>query len=604
MLRPSRQTTQSLHLAAPTGGLNAISGASATPPTDCAAAVNLIPSERGLRVRTGYQEWCTNVTGALDNTVRTILPFTGSAASGAGDKLFAVTSTGIWDVTSSGSSPTSLIEFPSSTGDAGYGVGAVCTTLAGRFMLYADEVNGLYVYGEAAGTWSPVIGATTQLWGGEEGYEVGNLVVNGGNEYVCVTAGLSDSTGSGPTGTGSGIEDGTVVWDYVAAAANNVIGPSLADQNAGFTADPSRIVFVAVWGSRVWLVERDTSRAYYLDVNSIYGTATSFDFGSKMQKGGPLVGLWSWSYDGGSGLDALLVAISTAGDVVIYRGSDPTDALTFGLKGSWFAGGVPKGRRIATDTGGDLFVASVLGLLPLSRLVVGGEELNQGEYATSKIAPVFSRLTSLYAGNKGWGIYVHPTDNVLLVTVPVAEGEASEQLAMSLTTKGWFPYADLPIVSAAVWSRELYFGTSDGRVCRNVGGVDDVKLDDSTDFDPIDWSLLTAFQNLGNGANKQIVMVRPVLLSETPDANVRAEARYDYAQTELADSAEVGGGGDGTWDGSAWDSSTWAPDYQAKQAVVGATGMGRAVAVALRGNAISRTTLVGVDIFLRAGGML
>ncbi|HEX5328338.1 MAG TPA: hypothetical protein VFW75_16915 [Acetobacteraceae bacterium] len=45
---------------------------------------------------------------------------------------------------------------------------------------------------------------------------VGQYCTNGGNTYVCATAGTTASSG-GPTGTGSGIVDGSVHWNYVGA---------------------------------------------------------------------------------------------------------------------------------------------------------------------------------------------------------------------------------------------------------------------------------------------------------------------------------------------------------------------------------------------------
>lgn len=45
---------------------------------------------------------------------------------------------------------------------------------------------------------------------------VGQYCTNGGNTYICTTAGTSAASG-GPTGTGTGIADGTVVWNYVGA---------------------------------------------------------------------------------------------------------------------------------------------------------------------------------------------------------------------------------------------------------------------------------------------------------------------------------------------------------------------------------------------------
>lgn len=574
------------------------------PATDAIHCFNLTASEHGLRTRLGYLEWVTGLTGVTSDRVPTILPFTGSAKNGSADRLFATTQTGIWDVSSSTASPTQLVTFGTQNGDAGMGVATVMSTPAGRFLIYTDEENGLFVYSEVSGTWSQVNAGVSQQWAANTFYTFGNQVVKGGNVYTATVEGTSASSG-GPTGTGTGITDGTVTWDYVSAAATNVIGPSLADQQAGFTGLPSQFVYATVWKNRLWLVEKDTSRAWYLAPNSLFGTATSFDFGSRMRAGGPLVGLYSWSYDGGSGMDTLLVGISQGGDVVIYQGTDPSSSSTFGIKGTWFVAGVPYGRRIATDYGGDLLVLSLMGIFPLSRLVIGSAVEDRSQYATQKITNLFSQLAATYRDLPGWSLTIHPTDNALIVTVPQAAETPTIQLAMSFATRGWSRYRDLPILSADVWGGEMYFGTVDGRVCVNRGFVDNVQLSDPNVATPVQWSLLTSYQNLGNARVKRVHMIRPILLSEQPSPNVEVQAKFGFDLSEPSPSlATVSPGESGTWDTAVWDVDPWAGDLVPYQPLSGASGMGRDVAIAVRGRATSRTTLVGFDVFFDQGGFL
>jgi len=61
-------------------------------------------------------------------------------------------------------------------------------------------------------------GATAPAWISSTAYSVGDTVTNGGNVYVCIAAGTSAGSG-GPTGNGAtGIVDGTVTWQFTAAA--------------------------------------------------------------------------------------------------------------------------------------------------------------------------------------------------------------------------------------------------------------------------------------------------------------------------------------------------------------------------------------------------
>jgi hypothetical protein len=247
---------------------------------------------------------------------------------------------------------------------------------------------------------------------------------------------------------------------------------------------------------------------------------------------GPLRGLWSWTYDGGAGIDDSLVAISAGGDVVIYQGTDPASASTFALKGVWSVGAVPEGRRFATASGGELLILSALGLVPISVLTRGATTYDPANSLTRAIAPLFGRLFASYGAYRGWSVQTHPTANGLLVVVPVSDAGDSQQLFFSFATKGWYVWRDLPILCAATWSRELYFGTGDGRVCVQRGYVDDVQLDDSSDFDPVEYSGLTAFWNGGNARNKQVQLIRPVLDSDVGLPVCQTTAKYDYDTVE------------------------------------------------------------------------
>lgn len=59
-------------------------------------------------------------------------------------------------------------------------------------------------------------------WLPNEPVVAGQLNVNGGNTYQCTTAGTTAASG-GPTGTGTGITDGTAVWQYVFAGNPGVL---------------------------------------------------------------------------------------------------------------------------------------------------------------------------------------------------------------------------------------------------------------------------------------------------------------------------------------------------------------------------------------------
>ena len=99
-------------------------------------------------------------------------------------------------------------------------------------------INGSYARGQiihnaVAATGQPsywqcvTAGRLAPAWAISTAYVVGAVVLNDTNKiYACTTAGTSAGAG-GPTGTGTGIVDGTVVWDYIAPLATFLAGANL-----------------------------------------------------------------------------------------------------------------------------------------------------------------------------------------------------------------------------------------------------------------------------------------------------------------------------------------------------------------------------------------
>ena len=94
------------------------------------------------------------------------------------------------------------------------------------------------------------------LWTTGTSYTANTSQVNsGGNLYTCRTTGLAGATA--PTGTGTGISDGTLTWDYAGPAATataNVTGGSvtsltLVTEGAGYLAIPGVTILANEAGS-------------------------------------------------------------------------------------------------------------------------------------------------------------------------------------------------------------------------------------------------------------------------------------------------------------------------------------------------------------------
>jgi hypothetical protein len=123
-----------------------------------------------------------------------------------------------------------------------------CTPVARDRVKYTVNINGTpyeFTSDSSAMVQEIVEGLAAAVnatgWQASTGYSLGDHVsCDGGKVYVCRTAGTS-AGGSGPTGTGSGISDGTCTWDYLGPA--QPVTASDDDTALTLTADAPGIMF-------------------------------------------------------------------------------------------------------------------------------------------------------------------------------------------------------------------------------------------------------------------------------------------------------------------------------------------------------------------------
>lgn len=483
------------------------------------------------------------VTG-LDGEVRSLPCFMGSNPDGSDSAIFACTPNGIYDVTASTDDPDpKVVTFSTQDSTSGFGEHCAFTDSSGSHWLLYCDESNGYYTHSEA----------TSTW-------------------VKVTQ------------------------DNVSPGAGEIGG-----------VDPAKLVQVIVHHGRCWFVEKNTQRAWYTGLYSLYGAVTAFNFGAHFPHGGDLRCLAAWTRDGGSGPEDRLIAISGSGDVVIYEGTDPSSADTWRIVGSYYVGAVPVGRRLATNLGGDVAIMSSTGIITASQIVGGNALVGQSQYSTIKIANLFNQLQLDSRDQWGWSMRVHPQDSTLIVLSPTPAESDSIQLVMSLNTRGWSRYRGLPIGHAAEpWGNTLYFGTFDGRVCINDGYVDGILLSSPSAYTPIDCVLVSAYSTLGTSAYKRVQFIRAKMVGQGGSIQATAEARYSlsFAEPYPPPMLPPTSGGSAFWDVSAWDQATWGGSYAPTFQTFGAFGIGVEVAVAFHMRVSSRASLVGFDVGYDVGGVL
>lgn len=402
--------------------------------------------------------------------------------------------------------------------------------------------------------------------------------------------------------------NGLFEYDAIAdtwAQAAGIVGPVVED-----------IRFICTHKNRIWLVERDKNYAWYLDLNARQGPATKFYFGSKFENGGAVAGLFSWSIDGGAGNDDYLVAVSRAGDVLVYQGNNPDDVDDWTLRGSYYIGEVPIGPSFGSVHGGDLYLLSIYGLNSLGELLQGVDSaamFNSSETTSpsAKVAELIKSAVSRTSSQYGWAIRRIPSESGLLIAGPEEPGRPQLQYFYKLTTAAWAVWRDVPLMGFDTWQGSVVFGTADNRVCLMNVNVDNFKLNPpplpELNGDPIVFAVLTSYRGLNAPAQyKRVKLIRADFVSQAaPD--VATQARYDYDLNENVfpvDPAAVGND-TGLWDISLWDSALWAAGFGQNYAPIrGSWGTGRYVAISMRGETRQETFFIGWDIIYDVGGPL
>lgn len=459
----------------------------------------------------------------------------------ADDRLFVANNEGIWDVTTEGDiAPVQVVVFPDQTDKAG----------VVSFVNFTNDGNDRFL-----------------------------LVCDGQNGYYLWT-------------------QTTDIWLKIIDGG----GPGHING-----IDPALLNYVMIWKQRVWFIEKESANAWYLPPNVFEGNATQFNFGDQFRFGGALVSLHNWTLDGGNGIDDHLAAISAAGDVIIYQGTDPAQASTFGLVGSWYVGGLPVGNRVATEFAGELYVLSVQGLLPMSKVLKSANIFNPMSYVTAKISPYIRPVMDEVREDFGWHIHIHPKQSLMYVNSPPRA--AQEQLAFTFYFGGeaWSMVRGLNKSDTANWRGEVYWtDINRNKIYIQRGFADGVFLDPSTDGEPqgIEWEMLTSYSNFELPAvYKRCQYIRPVFVAGGVPA-YEVQAHYDYDLDPILSSPAFTGATNALWNIATWNVGLWEGGLEVTDNPRGANGMGRSLAVALRGISAEATTLAAFDIIYDAGGLL
>src|SRR5262245_6984489 len=290
-------------LAIPAKGLNARDSLSLMGPQYAISLVNVLCEPYGLRTRKGYTEWARNLSPGIP--VGTMMSYYPADTTPEATALPMRVK------------PISLRLFTEPRVAAEPPVGSLFAAVSGR--IYDVTAGGF-------GPWSPMpdVSGTSDFW----------TWINFQNLAGSFLVACNDDGG------------------YAYFDGSSWTTPVLGSAPGEITGvDPAFFCYVVEHKKRLWFVEKESTSAWYLPVSQVTGVATEFNFGEQFRHGGHLVAVVSWTVDGGIGVDDYLVAVSSQGDIALYKGNDPDSSTgDFAIQGVWHLGALPAGRRSVLNT--------------------------------------------------------------------------------------------------------------------------------------------------------------------------------------------------------------------------------------------------------------
>lgn len=316
--------------------------------------------------------------------------------------------------------------------------------------------------------------------------------------------------------------------------------------------------------NRVWLIEKDSMRAWYLPVSSIAGAASSLDLSGLFRLGGYLMAMANWTIDNAAGIDDYAAFITSEGEVAIYKGTDPSSSTTWALVGT-FRMGSPIGRRCFMKAGADVLVLTTDGAFPLSKALLT-DRSQQNLAATDKIRNLVNEDVSKYSSLYGWQPILHPSGQKFIMNVPTVEGSSAKQYVMNTDSKAWCLFTGWNAICFEALGDQLFFG-GDTAVYEADTGHDD----NGSDIIAVCQQAFNYFNS--PGTQKHFKMVRPVLFSDAA-ISPAVKLNVDYRLDRTMEAGSFTGGGGALWDVSSWDTTEWAQGLTITQRWLSVTGVG------------------------------
>ncbi len=456
---------------------------------------NWFPLQNSIRLRGGSRLYAT-VNGG--DPVYSMFVY----RSGTLERFFAATETDILDITT--------------VGDAG--------TVVSAYYILTNPLTGAYLTNPDTGAYLLGDLRPEAVTGQTSGYYSTAMFGNVGGDFLSAVNGT----------------DIPQKFDGTAWEAHAFTGSGL---------DATKLSFVWSYGSRLWYIEKNSLKVWYLPVDSINGAMTSFSLAGIFQEGGSLVMGGKWSLDAGDGLDDKWFVITTTGEVAVYQGTNPGDAAEWSKVGVYKVT-PPMGPKALTYAGGDPLIATEDGLVPLSAAVNKDEAALSLAAVSQAIEPEWKKEVQGRSGGP-WELLKWPSRNMMIVSFPGTSARNYYCLVCNIETGAWTKFTGWNTQCMALFDDNGFFASNDGKVYRMESGGSDDGL-------PYTCTYVALPDHMkAPGAVKTIHSMRTTVETSF-DAIVQVSASVNY-QIDLPPAPDSGPDiiTGARWDQARWDQARW-----------------------------------------------
>lgn len=534
---------------------------------------NFFPQSTGVQLRRGKERYAT--LEDTDDDVTALFTY----KSGAIEQMFGANNSTIYDLTT--------VPFPESQ-ELGDGLGDLLGDDLGNSFGWFSTAGLDVATGYTNGDWSVIQFATTGgiFLIGVNGVDTG-FIYDGDTFYPYVAGGVSRldydaetspfTEGEILTGGTSGatatiwrvVDNGTDGYLLLTDVTGSFQDNETITDGSGGSADADGVAsavapgadfgsltsadmsYVWAYNERVYFAQKDSLSSWYLAVDSVGGSATEFPLIGVFDLGGSLLFGQRWSLESGGegGLSDQNTFVSTQGEVAIYQGIDPGDAASWRLVGVYRIGR-PLGKHAFIRGGGDLAIATTVGLVPLSRAISLDVTALNVATVSYKIADAWTEAVQL-RGDSNWRTGIWPERKMAIVSPPDLQGSSSPVMFVSNTETGaWAPFTNWQALCMTVFRGELYFGSPNGRVFRaNATGLDD--------GEPYTGVVVPLFDDLGAPASAKIGTVARAVTRSNLRLVDRIDLLTDYNLTLPAPPDAPPAPAANVWGEAVWGQAVW-----------------------------------------------